>query len=136
MKAMLLALGLNRDESRRRALECAEVLCKALNDPRGRWILESQKESSVELPVTGVVKGRVARVVIDRTFVDDKDRRWVIDYKTSRHEGGALDEFLKSEKERYRLQLERYADILISGGETREIKKGIYYPALGAWIEW
>ncbi|MBI5493186.1 MAG: UvrD-helicase domain-containing protein [Deltaproteobacteria bacterium] len=136
MKAMLLALGVNRDEARRMALECAEVLCKALGDPRGRWILEGQKESSVELPITGVVKGKVARVVIDRTFVDDKDRRWVIDYKTSRHEGGALDEFLKSEKERYRLQLERYADILISGGETREIKRGIYYPALGAWIEW
>ena len=32
--------------------------------------------------------------------------RWVIDYKTSRHEGGGLEEFLAQELERYRAQLE------------------------------
>ncbi len=134
--AMLLALGLNKDDSRKMALKCVDILSRTLEDPRGRWILEGHKDSSVELPVTGVIKGRVIRAVIDRTFVDASDRRWVIDYKASLHEGGSLEEFLRNEKKRYELQIERYADILRAGGEVREIKRGLYYPALGAWIEW
>ena len=51
----------------------------------------------------------LVRVVIDRSFVDAAGVRWIVDYKTSRHEGAGLDEFLDREQERYRPQLERYA---------------------------
>ena len=51
----------------------------------------------------------IVSVVIDRTFVDDGGVRWIVDYKTSSHEGAGLDEFLDRERERYAPQLERYA---------------------------
>ena len=81
-----------------------------------------------------MVEGRIAHVVIDRTFVEN-GVRWVVDYKSSSHEGGSLEGFLANERERYRGQLEMYAAILKAGGESREIRKGLYYPALGAWVE-
>ena len=62
--------------------------------------------------------------------------RRLIDYKTSYHEVGSLKNFLNHEKKRYKDQLERYGALLSSGGEKKEIKKGLYYPALSGWIEW
>ncbi len=135
MEASLRALGLGRDKAKERGAEAADILLKALDDGRGRWALERHEEGSVESALTGVLNNEIVRVVIDRTFVEN-NVRWVIDYKTSVHEGGSLEGFLQSEKERYTAQLERYADLLKAGGETREIKKGLYYPALSAWVEW
>ena len=43
---------------------------------------------------SGVSGGRLRSVVIDRCFVDRDGVRWVVDYKTSAHEGGGLEEFL------------------------------------------
>lgn len=135
MEASLCALGLGRGKAKERASEAVDILLKALDDKRGRWALERHEEGAVESALTGVLNNEIARVVIDRTFVEG-GVRWVIDYKTSLHEGGALEGFLQSEKERYTAQLERYAELLKAGGERREIKKGLYYPALSAWVEW
>ena len=46
---------------------------------------------------------------IDRTFVDAAGVRWIVDWKTSTHQGGDAEDFLDAELERYRGQLERYA---------------------------
>ena len=51
--------------------------------------------------------------MIDRTFIDENGVRWIIDYKTSAHEGSDLENFLEQEKERYREQLERYARLMV-----------------------
>ncbi|MBI5345383.1 MAG: hypothetical protein HZB83_08655, partial [Deltaproteobacteria bacterium] len=61
--------------------------------------------------------------------------RWIIDFKTGAHRGGSLEAFLKNEKERYRAQLEAYEALIRAKGETRDIKKALYYPAIPAWIE-
>jgi hypothetical protein len=74
-------------------------------------------------------------VVIDRTFVDASGTRWIVDYKTSTHEGAGLDEFLDNERERYRPQLERYASLVRLLGEE-PIRLGLYFPRLSAWREW
>ena len=44
-----------------------------------------------ELPITGLIGGKLYETVIDRTFVDENGVRWIIDYKTSSHEGGGLE---------------------------------------------
>jgi len=67
--------------------------------------------------------------------VDNEGVRWVIDFKTGMHAGGSLDEFLESERERYKGQLAKYEAALRAYGETRPIKKGLYYPANRAWVE-
>ena len=44
-------------------------------------------------------------VVIDRSFVDADGTRWIVDYKSGRHQGGDPRAFLDREQQRYRDQL-------------------------------
>ncbi len=113
-----------------------QALEQVLADARGRWILSSRHaEARCEYPLTGIVDGVPRHYVVDRTFIDDDGVRWIIDYKTSRHEGGGLDAFLDQEVERYRAQLEGYAR-LFAQQEARPIRLGLYFPLLCGWREW
>jgi len=67
--------------------------------------------------------------------VDENNVRWIIDYKTSSHEGGALEVFLDNQVQRYKSQLENYAFIM-KKIDHREIKMGLYFPLMQAWREW
>ena len=114
-------------------------LVRTLCDPRGRWCLEKHDDAASELPIAGWIEGKLSEAVIDRTFVDENGVRWIIDYKTSEPAGGDLENFLEAEKERYREQLERYARLLSQrdiGSSGRPIRLGLYFPLLGAWLEW
>jgi len=114
----------------------ASAVVRTLAHERGRWLLDAAHgDSATELALTGRVGGDVVRVVIDRTFVDASGVRWIVDYKTSRHEGAGLDAFLDSEQERYRPQLERYASLLRRRG-AEPVRLGLYFPLLSAWREW
>lgn len=107
-----------------------------LNDPRGRWILTNHTEHRSEYALTAIVDGSPAHYVIDRTFVDEHDIRWIIDYKT----GISLDTedvntFLAQAKATHCEQLEKYAQIM-QKWDKRSIRLGIYFPAFGGWCEW
>ena len=65
---------------------------------------------------------------IDRTFVDDKNIRWIIDYKISPHEGANLQKFFEDEKNRHRRQMKRYENLLKLFDKERQIKMMLYYP--------
>jgi len=136
LRSILRELGLNSAEAAPIAEEGLEILCRAIGDKRGRWLLDRHEEARSEMPLSGASGGKVVRRVIDRTFVDEAGIRWIIDYKVSRHDGSDIERFLLNEKERYRAQLDRYEEILKAGGEERQIKKGLYYPAQKGWIEW
>lgn len=136
MEAMLRGLGLNGAEARSGAKKCVQIIIAALSDERGRWILSPHGEDAAEYALTGLVEGELRRVIIDRTFVDEKGLRWVIDYKTGEHSGGDLGGFLEREKERYKAQLEGYAGLFGTVDGEIEIRKALYYPAIPAWIEW
>jgi hypothetical protein len=60
---------------------------------------------------------------------------WIVDFKTSQHEGGNIQEFLDWEQTRYRAQLENYG-LLLSGMGERMIWLGLYFPLLDGWREW
>ena len=109
-------------------------LQNTLEDPKGRWILSNHEESHAEYSLTLFLENRFTRNVIDRTFVENKTR-WIIDYKTGRHEGKGLESFLKRETERYEPQLRRYEALLKEYGETRPIRKALYFPLIKEWIE-
>jgi ATP-dependent exoDNAse (exonuclease V) beta subunit len=105
-------------------------------DERARWILKRRtRDDFREHALSGRWQGDVVRVVFDRSFVDDDGMRWVIDYKTSQHAGGSLDEFLDREVERYRPQLHRYAQLASKLGPER-VRVGLYFPLMRAWREW
>jgi ATP-dependent exoDNAse (exonuclease V) beta subunit len=106
----------------------------ALHDERGRWILSPRHEGArSELPITAVVDGRLRHMVIDRTFIDGDGTRWIIDYKTGTHEGGNVAGFLDQEQERYRGQLEAYAQAFRLL-EQRPVRTALYYPLV--WNGW
>ena len=60
--------------------------------------------------------------------------RWVIDYKTSSHSGGGLAQFLASERERYRPQLELYTELARRLG-PEPVRAALYFPWLGELLE-
>jgi hypothetical protein len=100
---------------------------------RGRWIFEPHQDAQSEYAVTGIVNGEVVRGLVDRTFID-QGVRWIIDFKTSEHQGGNLDVFLDEQQRRYRDQMERYAHIL--GPLGNPVRLGLYFPLLDEWREW
>ena len=71
-------------------------------------------------------------LVIDRLFEDAEGRPWIVDYKTSSHEGADVERFLSEEQKRYREQLERYATAARAEGAML----GLYFPLLKRWREW
>src|SRR6202035_613226 len=134
-QAVLANLGVAPSDLAEAAQQVETGLLRTLRDPRGRWILEPHTDAESELQITGLIDGKLYEIVIDRTFVDESGVRWIIDYKTSAHEGGDLEAFLDNEKERYREQLERYARLMVQR-DDRPIRLGLYFPLLGEWREW
>jgi ATP-dependent exoDNAse (exonuclease V) beta subunit len=132
----LAELGVPK-ELRSAAVErVASAVERAWQDERGRWLLDTgHRAAATELALTGRIGSDVVRIVIDRTFVDASGVRWIVDYKTSRHEGAGFDAFLDSEQERYRPQLERYAVLMRKLG-PEPVRLGLYFPLLGGWREW
>ncbi|MEZ5474698.1 MAG: UvrD-helicase domain-containing protein [Steroidobacteraceae bacterium] len=135
LRTELVALGVppaDLDDATSRA---ATALDNTLQDPRGRWILSSEhRDAASELALSGVENQRIVSVVIDRTFVDADGVRWVVDFKTSPHEGGSVEQFLLEQTARYRAQLTRYVRLLeaLKGGPVRA---GLYFPLLKEWRE-
>ena len=103
-----------------------------LADPRGRWILEG--EGFCELRLSGVYERQIVSVILDRVRIDDDGTHWIIDYKTSSHEGGDLDGFLQAESDRYRPQLARYAAIYSAYANT-DVRCALYFPILQSFVE-
>jgi ATP-dependent exoDNAse (exonuclease V) beta subunit len=120
------------DEAARRVIA---ALRRVIADPRGRWILAPHAEAASELRLT-VDNGRsLDHLQLDRTFVDEGDMRWIIDYKTSSHEGGQIATFIDSEVARYEAQLERYAEAM-AAIDPRPIRVALYFPLLAEFRDW
>jgi ATP-dependent helicase/nuclease subunit A len=134
-RAVLMNLGLPPGDLAWAVERVESGLLRTLRDPRGRWILDNHMDAASELPVAGLLDGKLTEAVIDRTFIDENGVRWIIDFKTSVHEGASLENFLEQEKDRYREQLERYARLMVQR-DDRPIRLGLYFPLIGAWLEW
>ena len=135
----LQRLGVPDAEMNHAVERVAAALGASLNDPRGRWVLGANEgthqDARAELRLTGILADETVDVVIDRTFVDAHGVRWIVDFKTSVHEGAEREAFLDNERVRYAAQLQRYGALMRSA-ETREIRLGLYFPLLGGWREW
>jgi len=103
------------------------ALANTIADERGRWLLGPHPESWSEYRFR--TRGG-KRLVADRRIREESGKHWVIDYKTSRHEGADIEEFLDREKERYAPQLKQYSQRL------ENARMGLYFPLLRGWREW
>ncbi len=115
------------------------AITQLLNDPRGQWIIQPHDSAASELALTAVIKNKPSQFVIDRTFVDEKNRRWIIDYKiTQPTEIQTLADFLIQEQEKYAPQLENYQIAIKNYTENKlqPIRLALYFPLIPAWCEW
>jgi ATP-dependent exoDNAse (exonuclease V) beta subunit len=134
IRAELTLLGVAPAMVEQAAALVRAALASTLADDRGRWILGTHIDAVSELRLSVVEKGMIEHVVLDRSFVD-AGTRWIIDYKTSRHEGSDTTAFLDEEVARYSAQLERYARA-VANIDSRPIRLGLYFPLLQSFREW
>ncbi|MCW5588861.1 MAG: UvrD-helicase domain-containing protein [Legionellales bacterium] len=106
-------------------------------DRRGLWIFNPNHPLAVnEFALTLKTRNGVKTLIIDRSFVDEDNKRWIIDYKSSEPAPKQdLNEFLQQEFIRYRQQLEQYARAF-QQLDSRKIHLGLYFPMISAWHEW
>ena len=76
------------------------ALRNTLADERGRWLLGPRRDAQTELRLRTADR---ATYIVDRTFRDENGELWVVDWKTSRHEGRDLEGFLANEQARYQI---------------------------------
>ncbi len=132
----LCKLGVPNSELEMSVKRVVQALQSTVTDSDRRWIFSAQhREIENEYPISGFIDGQFKSYRLDRTFIDTSNVRWIIDYKTSIHEGSGLNEFLDNEVYRYRLQLENYAK-LMKRIDNRQIMLGMYFPLMQGWREW
>ncbi|MEO7560605.1 MAG: UvrD-helicase domain-containing protein [Nitrosospira sp.] len=136
-KRQLVACGMDRNgsDTDTAAGRVITALAQTVTDKRGQWLLGPQRDVYNELRMTAIMEGEHRDLIIDRTFRDAEGRRWVVDYKTSSHEGADIEGFLDREQDRYRFQLDRYA-ALMRMIDDEPVRRGLYFPLLKGWREW
>ena len=134
LRVALRSEGLDGEKLDEALTRAGVALENVVADERGRWILSGHEDDQREYTLSTVVERKVRHFVLDRTFVDD-GVRWIIDYKTSTHEGSGRDAFLDNEQTRYREQMESYACVM-RALDPRPIRLGLYFPLVQGWREW
>ncbi len=106
----------------------------ALGDGEYAAFVETLEKAGYERGVDGLKKFQLRRTVkvddggpIDHLFRGTDGVLWIVDYKTSRHEGADLELFLDQERERYAAQLNSYAQSI------KDSRQGLYFPLLRGW---
>jgi ATP-dependent helicase/nuclease subunit A len=136
--AELIELGVPPDRCETATGRVLAAIERTLADERGQWLLGLRgdiEDAQSELALSGVLDDQVVVAVIDRTFVDSHGTRWIVDFKTSTHEGSGLEAFLEAEVERYWPQLRRYARLMGLLDPGRPVRAALYFPLLGQWRE-
>ncbi len=125
LRTLLLSLGCMQPAISSASGSALKSINNLLTDPRGQWIIQPHMHAKNEYPITTVIDGQIQSLVIDRTFIDENNIRWIIDYKTG--------EF--SDKESYQEQLSRYKEA-IQSIDSRPIRLGLYFPLIPLWMEY
>ncbi|MGI9219760.1 MAG: UvrD-helicase domain-containing protein [Woeseiaceae bacterium] len=107
------------------------ALERTFADEKGRWLIDGPGHA--ELALSGILDGEVTSVVLDRVRIDENNTHWIVDYKTSTHEGGNLEAFLQTEVDRYSPQLAKYQKLYraYSNADTR---CALYFPLLQQFV--
>lgn len=128
----LLELGSQPDEIGATSKRVASALAAVLEDERGRWLIDGPGRAEFALSAAG--NDKIESIVIDRIRIDTDGTHWIVDYKTSTHEGGKLENFIDAEVRRYQGQLKKYARIYrdFSGAPVRG---ALYFPLLRKFVE-
>ncbi len=111
------------------------ALAAAVGADRGRWLLSgAHRDARSEWALTVVAGSGFRQLVIDRSFVSD-GVRWIIDYKTTSHEGGDRAVFLREQALRHEPQLRAYRAAVSALGDPEPVRTALWFPLIGAFVE-
>jgi ATP-dependent helicase/nuclease subunit A len=119
--------GVPSTDAARSAELVATALINSVTDERGRWLLGPSTNARDEYRIRGVIDGLPRTFVIDRLLRDKSNVEWIVDYKTSRHEGADVEAFLDRERDRYAPQLRAYGKL------RKDSRQGLFFPLLRGW---
>jgi ATP-dependent helicase/nuclease subunit A len=125
----LARLGVPPERREESAARVLQALRGAITHDKGRWVLAPYADARCEYRIRVPAPEGVRLLVIDRIFTEG-DRAWIVDYKTSSHEGGGLQAFLDREQARYKMA--RYVPAFRGGPGSL----GLYFPLVQGWREW
>ncbi len=132
----LRRLGVPSGDLPNAAQRIIRAITNTIESARGQWILAAHPEAASELAIQGRIGKLLVAGSIDRSFREASTGiLWIVDYKTSEHQGANLQGFLSDEVRRYREQMETYAKLL-ANLHAEPIHLGLYFPLLNEWREW
>ena len=111
-------------------------LLQTHNNSELSWIFDSTLEqSAAELAMQSYAKGYVQTHVVDRTFIDKKGVRWIIDYKSSEPPPNqTAEDFIDKQLELYSGQLNRYRS-LFSEEQNEGVKTALLFTSIQRLVE-
>ena len=102
-----------------------QLLINTRDCQKGQWIMQQREQHGAEQSIRYIRDGRMAKLVVDRFFVED-DTCWVIDYKTAQGEG---EDFLREQAELYRDKMSDYTTALLDAQVAERARAALYFPA-------
>ena len=111
-------------------------LLQTQNNSELSWIFDSTLEqSAAELVMQSYANGYVQTHVVDRTFIDKKGVRWIIDYKSSEPPSNqSAEDFIDEQLELYSGQLNRYRS-LFSEEQNKGVKTALLFTSIQRLVE-
>ena len=112
-----------------------------LNDEKGRWLLSAEhKRAMTEYEMLSTLNGNIEKRIVDRSFVDEDNYLWIVDYKTAEPQlEESVEAFVDREVTLYRGQLMNYRwlmTVLFGGQQSAPVvRTGLYFTSLGRWQE-
>jgi len=105
-------------------------------DTQAHFIFQAYSIEQNEYALSVYEEDVVKKFIIDRTFVDQNNVRWIVDYKSTPTKNNDLYAFAKEQVElRHKSQLEHYGQ-LMSQIDDREIQLAVYFPLIKQLISW
>ncbi|NNM59424.1 MAG: UvrD-helicase domain-containing protein, partial [Legionellales bacterium] len=110
-------------------------LDKMFHSTRGQWLFTqlSQAAARVEFALETLQYHEVKQYILDATFIDEHNTRWIVDYKTADNPDNVAT-FLEEKQQLYAPQLEKYGELLAKM-EKRPTRLALYFPMLDEWVE-
>ena len=117
----------------------------AIKNNKLRWALTTDfAQSNNELAITSAGMSFTDKDgndyiqhIIDRTFVDEDDLRWIVDYKTSFYNNEmqqSQQQFIDEQVKKYQPQLNRYAQLFAEIEHKKQVRV-LYFSYIDAWVE-
>lgn len=135
-RAELLAMQVEPKQINRCLSRLEKSVIAMQSDDNAQFIFKDHAEQQNEYALSCLEGGVVKTYRIDRTFVDEDNVRWIVDYKTTVTDDDNVAAFIDEQiASRHRKQLNKYGQLL-SQIDERAIKLCVYFPLLKQWRVW